>query len=193
MSNTDGKKMGKPEYFDLREKRLKLVYKILYVVVAIWIAVVLSISQNTLEKTAIPVYAFVLSVSSMTIIQIIKYAIMEFRCMKIVGHLSEDLLEQTEEHYENIWGSFSLILSLCGLVLIPHYMFVEQVGTNVFMIIFSVCIVYFSGASIIKQFKRIRTTKFVKILDIIGIMVGPVAAYSLCAAVCLITSNAATI
>lgn len=187
------KKLSKPEYFDLREKRLKLVYKILYVVVAIWIAVVLSISQNTLKKTAIPVYAFVLSVSSMIIIQIIKYAILEFRCMKIVGHLSEDLLEQTENRYENIWGSFSLILSLCGLVLIPHYIFVEQVGTNVFMIIFSVCIVYFAGVSIAKQFKINHITKSFKILDIIGIMVGSVAAYSLCAAACLITSNAATI
>ena len=37
MSNNDEKKPGKIEYFELREKRLKLVYKVLYAVVAIWI------------------------------------------------------------------------------------------------------------------------------------------------------------
>ena len=78
MSNNEDKRLTKPEYFDLRERRLKLVYKILYAVVAIWIAVLLSVAQNTLEKSVIPIYSFMLSASSMVIIQIIKYAIMEF-------------------------------------------------------------------------------------------------------------------
>ncbi len=39
MNNNDDKRLSRSDYFDLREKRLKLVYKILYAVVAIWIAI----------------------------------------------------------------------------------------------------------------------------------------------------------
>lgn len=67
MSNNEDRKLTKTEYFDLRERRLKLVYKILYVVVAIWIAVLLSVAQNTLEKTVVPIYSFMLSASSMVL------------------------------------------------------------------------------------------------------------------------------
>jgi len=190
MSNNEERRLNKSEYFELREKRLKLVYKILYVGVAIWIALLLSITQTALEKTTIPVYSFLLAASSMVIIQIIKYAIMEFRCMKIIGHLSEALMKQTEDRYENIWVSFSLILSLCGIALLPHYMFAEQANEDVFMAIFSVCIGYFSVLSIVKLFKNIFKDKTIKVLDAIGIVIGSAAAYSLCAAACLITSTA---
>lgn len=190
MSNNEERRLNKSEYFELREKRLKLVYKILYVVVAIWIALLLSITQTALEKTTIPVYSFLLAASSMVIIQIIKYAIMEFRCMKIIGHLSEELMKQTEDRYENIWVSFSLILSLCGIALLPHYMFAEQAKEDVFMAIFSVCIGYFSVLSIVKLFKNTFKDKTIKVLDAIGIVIGSAAVYSLCAAACLITSTA---
>lgn len=190
MSNNDDKGLGKSEYFELREKRLKLVYKILYVVVAIWIAILLIISQNTVEKSAVPMYAFMLSASSMVIIQIIKYAIMEFRCMKIIGKVNKDLTEQTEERYESIWTSFSLILSLCGIALFPHYKFVEQLNVNVFLIIFFVCIGYFTVVSLVKLFKNNYKDKTIKTLDAIGIVAGSIGAYSLSAAACLIISTA---
>ena len=190
MSNNEERRLNKSEYFELREKRLKLVYKILYVVVAIWIALLLSMTQTALEKTTIPVYSFLLAASSMVIIQIIKYAIMEFRCMKVIGHLSEDLMKQTEARYENIWVSFSLILSLCGLALIPHYIFADQVTEELFIAIFAVCIGYFSVLSIVKIFKNTFKDKIINVLDAIGIVIGSAAAYSLCAAACLITSTA---
>ena len=53
MSNNDDKRLSKAEYFELREKRLKLVYKILYAVVAIWIAIFLSLSQSDLKITEV--------------------------------------------------------------------------------------------------------------------------------------------
>ena len=109
--------------------------------------------------------------------------------MKIIGHLSEDLMKQTENRYDNIWISFSLILSLCGLFLILHYMLVEQMAINIFMIIFSVCIIYFTVISFLKLFKSDYEDKKLRIFDVIGVIVGSVAAYSLCAAVCLITST----
>ena len=188
MSNNQDGRLNKSEYFELREKRLKLVYKILYVVVAIWIALLLSIAQSTIVKTAIPVYAFLLAASSMIIIQIIKYAIMEFQCMRIIGHLCEELMKQTEDRYENIWASFSLIMSLCGLALIPHYILAEQVNEKVFMTIFLLCIGYFAVLSIVKTCKRTFTDKTIKVLDAIGIVIGSIAAYSLWAAACLITN-----
>lgn len=54
MSNNDDKRLCKAEHFELREKRLKLVYKILYAVVAIWIAIFLSLSQSDLKITEVP-------------------------------------------------------------------------------------------------------------------------------------------
>lgn len=189
MSNNEDKKLTKPDYFDLRERRLKLVYRILYVVVAIWIAVLLSIAQNALEKTLIPIYSFMLSVSSMVIIQIIKYSIMEFRCMKVIGNLSEDLMKQTEIRYDSIWVSFSLILSLCGCAMILHYLFAQQAKAIFFMIVFSVCISYFTVISFIKLFIQDFSDKTVRILDAIDIFIGSITAYSLCATACLITST----
>ena len=108
MERTDGNRISKAEYFELREKRLKLVYKILYVVVAIWIALLLNISNDSLTKDIIPAYAFLLSITSLMIIKIIKYALMEFRCMKVIGNIDEAVLTQTEDRYDNIWKSFGL-------------------------------------------------------------------------------------
>ena len=81
MSNNDDKKLGKSEYFELREKRLKLVYRILYVIVAIWIATLVSISTQEMTEEIAPMYTFLLATSSLLIINIVKYALMEFRCM----------------------------------------------------------------------------------------------------------------
>lgn len=187
MNNNDGKRLSKSEYFELREKRLKLVYKILYVVVAIWIAIFLGLSQNNLKTTEIPIYALALATSSMVIIQIFKYAIMEFRCMKIVGKLSEKVKNQTEARYENIWMSFSLILSLCGLAFILHFKFVEQISVQALLYVFLGCMAYFTVVSFVKIFKRDFTDITIKNLDVIGIVIGSVSAYSLCAAACLIT------
>ena len=98
--NNDDKKLGKSEYFELREKRLKLVYRILYAIVAIWIAVFIFIGTEKITAQIAPIYAFVLAASSMLIINIVKYALMEFRCMKVIGNIEESLLKQTEERYE---------------------------------------------------------------------------------------------
>ena len=118
MSNNDEKKLGKSEYFELREKRLKLVYKILYVVVAIWIALLLNISNDSLTKDIVPAYVFLLSITSLMIIKIIKYALMEFRCMKVIGNIDEAVLKQTEDRYDNIWKSFGIELALAAELMI---------------------------------------------------------------------------
>ena len=188
MTNNDDKKLNNIEVFELREKRLKLVYKILYVVVAIWLAVLLNISQNIFEKAAIPMYAFILSTSSMIILQIIKYIILEFRCMRIIGDMSEEVMNQTENRYDKMWKLFPLILSLCGLAIIPHYIFLEQISTTIFMTIFCVCLFSFAVTSFVRMFKKNYKEKTIRIFDLVGIIIGSIAAYSLWAALCLITS-----
>ena len=192
MGNNEDRKPNKSEYFELREKRLKLVYKILYVIVAIWIAILICVSQTILKKEEIPIYAFLLSASSMVIIQIIKYAIMEFRCMKIIGPINDEIMKQTEIRYDNIWASFPLILSLCGFATVIHHLLAGVLDKNAFLIIFSIGVVYFTTSSVIdilNIFKKGFKDVIVKVLDIIGIVVGAFASYSLCAAACLIASS----
>ena len=102
MSYNDEKKPGKIEYFELREKRLKLVYKVLYVVVAIWAAIIICVGNQDMTREATPIFAFLLSVSSLIIVIMIRYCIMEFRCMRVIGKIDEKLMEQTEERYDRI-------------------------------------------------------------------------------------------
>ena len=73
MSNNDEKKPGKIEYFELREKRLKLVYKVLYAVVAIWVTSIISIGGQDMTRAAVPIFALLLAVSSLITIIMIRY------------------------------------------------------------------------------------------------------------------------
>ena len=186
MSNNDEKKLGKSEYFELREKRLKLVYRILYAIVAIWIATLVSISTQEMTEEIAPMYTFLLATSSLLIINIVKYALMEFRCMKVSGNIEESLLKQTEERYDNIWRSFSLILSLCALFMIIHIRYPNVFSKDVFGWVFAVCIIYFSLISIVEMFKKETNDKAISVLDHIGLFVGTITAYSICALMCLV-------
>ena len=116
MSYNDEKKPGKIEYFELREKRLRLVYKVLYAIVAIWVASIISIGGQDMTRDAAPIFAFLLAVSSLITIIMIRYCIIEFRCMRVIGKIDETLMEQTEERYDRIWRSFAPILSVSAFL-----------------------------------------------------------------------------
>ena len=186
MSNNDEKKLGKSEYFELREKRLKLVYRILYVIVAIWVATLISIGTQEMTVDIAPMYAFLLAASSLLIINIIKYSLMEFRCMKVVGNIEESLLKQTEERYDNIWKSFSVILSLNALFMLLHMSFSSVFNTETLTVIFCVCILYFLVWSFIELFKKKFKDITIRIFDIVGLVVGAITAYSICSIMCLV-------
>ena len=186
MSNNDEKQLGKSEYFELREKRLKLVYRILYVIVAIWIAVLISIGTQEMTTEIAPMYAFLLAASSLLIINIIKYSLMEFRCMKVVGNIEESLLKQTEERYDNIWKSFSVILSLNALFMLLHMLFSSVFNTETLTVIFCVFILYFLVWSFIELFKKKFKDITIRIFDIVGLVVGAITAYSICSIMCLV-------
>ena len=186
MSNNDEKKLGKSEYFELREKRLKLVYRILYVIVAIWVATLISIGTQEMTTEIAPMYAFLLAATSLLVINIIKYSLMEFRCMKVVGNIEESLLKQTEERYDNIWKSFSVILSLNALFMLLHMSFSSVFNTETLTVIFCVCILYFLVWSFIELFKKKFKDITIRIFDIVGLVVGAITAYSICSIMCLV-------
>lgn len=189
MSNNDEKKTGKAEYFELREKRLKLVYKILYAIVAVWIAVFISIGTQNITVQISPIYAFLLAASSMLIINIIKYALLEFRCMKVIGNIEESLLKQTEERYDYIWKSFSVILSMNALFMVLHLSYSAFFNAVVLMIVLFLCIIYFTVLSFVNLIKRDFKDTTLRILDIVGLIVGAMTAYSICAFMCLVVAK----
>ena len=189
MNNHNDNKPGKSEYFELREKRLKLVYKILYAVVAVWIAVFISIGTENIVLQIAPVYAFILAASSMLIINIIKYALMEFQCMNVIGNIDESVLKQTEERYDYIWKSFSVILSINAMFMVLHLSYPAFFNMVAMVIVLSLCVVYFMVMSFVTLFKRKFTDTTLKILDIVGLIPGAMAAYSICAFICMVVAK----
>ena len=184
--NNDDKKLGKAEYFELREKRLKLVYKILYVFVAIWIAGIFNISSAVLVEELVPEYAFLLAVTSLMIIKIVKYALMEFRCMKVVGNIDETILKQTEDRYDNILKSFGIEVALSAELMIFNVMYPSAFSKTVLPWVIAVCSSYFLVISLVGFFKKIQPRKVVNILDTVAIFVGAITAYTACNLICLV-------
>lgn len=193
MEHNGENKIQKTDYFDLREKRLKLVYKILYVIVAIWVAVILNINGKAISPETVPVYAFILASCSLIIIKIVKYAIMELRCMKVVGSVPQLLKEQTEERYERIWKSVGLELSFCAELMLGYIIFdmvkPSVISDDALIYISAVCSTYFLIISIIGFFKKNFSNKAISILDTIGSFVGVINAYAICAFVCMVVAK----
>ena len=157
----------------------------MYVVVAIWIAGILNISNDALTKEIVPAYAFLLAVSSLMIIKIIKCALMEFHCMKVVENIDEVLLNQAEERYENIWKSFGLELAFTAELMIFNVMWPVLFSETALPWITVVCVSYFLVVSLIGFFKKF-SPKTIKILDTMAVFIGAITAYAIWSLVCLV-------
>ena len=85
---TEDEKKYKEDYiqqeFDLREKRLKLVYKILYLVA---IASFMKIETHTESSAG---YCGLLTITSIYLAAIVKYILKELSCMKITEYIPEE-------------------------------------------------------------------------------------------------------
>lgn len=114
---SNNKKIDREKDFELRERRLKLVYKILYILVAAW-AVLFIMFMKTDVKTEsdMAAYCFLLAVISLYLVMIIKFIIRELSCLKIGSEVSHEEKEQTELAYKNIWNNLLVVL-LTGIVL----------------------------------------------------------------------------
>lgn len=114
---SNNKKIDREKDFELRERRLKLIYKILYILVAAW-AVLFIMFMKTDVKTEsdMAAYCFLLAVISLYLVMIIKFIIRELSCLKIGSEVSNEEKEQTELAYKNIWNNLLVVL-LTGIVL----------------------------------------------------------------------------
>ena len=95
--------------FELREKRLKLVYKILYVAVALWAA--LFVAYATTEKPVLPLYCGFLSALTAAILNILYYIFGELRCMKIYAPAADESKVEADSKCGNMeqfwaWGFY---------------------------------------------------------------------------------------
>ncbi len=105
--------------FELRERRLKLIYKILYLFAAVFLIIFLKatkiLDENFSEaKNAIPLYSFFLSFLSISLMYIIYYIFSELKCMKINESIKAEDKQQADKDFENIGIvlSISLLFSI---------------------------------------------------------------------------------
>lgn len=107
--------------FELREKRLKLVYKILYVAVALWAA--LFVAYATTEKTVLPLYCGFLSALTAAILNILYYIFGELRCMKIYTPAADESKVEADSKFVEIWSTFWLGVIISTLLALLHTSF----------------------------------------------------------------------
>lgn len=107
--------------FKLREKRLKLVYKILYVGVALWAA--LFVAYATTEKTVLPLYCGFLSALTAAILNILYYIFGELRCMKIYAPATDESKVEADSKFVEIWNTFGLGVIISTLLALLHTSF----------------------------------------------------------------------
>ena len=100
--------------FDLREKRLNLIYKILYVMVPIWVVLFISYTNNIGVET--PIYCGLLAILTTFLWNILTYMFSEFKCLGLFKHSVDEAKENADNKFENIWKDF--VLSLCLPILL---------------------------------------------------------------------------
>ncbi len=185
------KQESKDISFDFREKRLKLVYKIMYVLAALWIGVVLSSTQISKSNQLVNFYSFVLTLTSVTIVRILKYVILELRCLKIYQDDNEkSLLELTEIKYDSIWSFLGITIAIdallfCLISLCPN---ITTGKIPIIMILGGLLSIYFTWMINFILTGRFAKSKNIKtqtnkritvITELLYLLFGNVAAYSL--------------
>lgn len=181
--------------FDLRERRLKLVYKVLYVAAALWAVIILSLTKEQITTGVVPFYSFLLSSSSVFIIRIIKYALTELRCMRIADKSSIDLKDEAETSYSYIWSLFGLSLAVSGILLFVHIICPLVFSAMVLTIALAACGTISLAIILIDLIYAIRnkqrSSKHQLTRDIIGSVVGSLTAYAVCSVFLIaVTTNA---
>lgn len=110
--------------FDLRERRLKLVYKILYVVAIGWGTIFLSYIK--VSPATNPIYCCILTIFTTVIINILYFIFNEFRCMKIFGTVEDFTKNTAELKFLGIWNSFPFSVLISILLTIINIFALEK-------------------------------------------------------------------
>jgi hypothetical protein len=120
--------------FDLREKRLGLVYKILYVSAAVWISLMLSFVKN-IDFNNAPVYCALLSLTTVFIICIGRYVFGELRCLQVSSVVDKKLKETADKRFSDIWNSIGFYAILAGIFMYVQTLF-PTIFTRTFVMIY---------------------------------------------------------
>lgn len=177
--------LTKLDYFELRTKRLTIVYKILYAFVAAWLAMLITAINGLNDKTFafedIPSITFFISSLTFCIIQMLSYILLEFRCMKIVDVYDEKLWKETEQKYDNIWNAFGIILCINLLCLLISTYFIDSISmiNNIMTIGLIVVSFIYTVKNVVYLFAYNKWQTFWKWSNIISILISPIFCYLL--------------
>lgn len=128
MSNTDNKKtesnnLSIEKEFELRERRLKLVYKILYIAGIAWASLFFSYANNVGIVT--PVFCGLLAVFTTAILNILSFVFGELKCMRIYSEAKKQEKEYADNKFSEIWNMFSLSMCFSVLLVILNILFAK--------------------------------------------------------------------
>jgi len=133
------------EEFELREKRLALVYKLLYVFAAIWASILLAYASNPHETA--PLFCGLLATLATAITNIIFFIFSELRCLGITAIVDNEIKYIADEKYLSIWDTFGLSLFVSMLLTWVNMMF-PQIFTQVLIAVVLTVGVIAEGISI---------------------------------------------
>ena len=181
---TEDEKKYKEDYiqqeFDLREKRLKLVYKILYLVAIAWGILLISFMKIETHTESSAGYCGLLTITSIYLAAIVKYILKELSCMKITEHTPEEESKNVDISYANIWkNALKILVGACALTILNIWvwgMFSRRENQKAIQMILAVtfvlCIVWFICSACKKISKN-------KVLSEINIYIPVIFAYSI--------------
>ncbi len=168
--------------FELREKRLKLVYRVLYVTVVLWASSIIFIETKEMSNEMIPFFTFILALTSVLIIRIVKYVLVELRCMRLRKDIEINIENDAETQYDYIWSFFGL--SLCILLILLMFNFVKPELFNLLVLkwVFGICSFIYTAFTI-RELVFLITKKQLSMkcrlwTDIISMLAGNLLAYS---------------
>ncbi len=194
-NNKKNNNMPIKDEFELREKRLKLVYRILYVAAILWVAIIYTMTKTIITVDVASFYVFLLSASSVFIIRIVKYALAELRCMKISEQNSDTVKNEAETRYNYIWSLFGLSLVVHAMLLLINITLKQVFTTRILLIVFAVCgviLLLFNIVDLVFALKKKDVSHKYRIFsDIVEAVLVNITAYSICSIfIAVVTSNA---
>lgn len=124
-------KLSLEKEFELREKRLKLTYKILYVVAVGWAGLLLA--YINIEKTEKMLCGGMLAILTTLLFRIFSYVFHEFRCLNVFEDTDDQTKEMTDYKFQDIWNGFGLSCFIAVLLVtlnavVPNFITIWTLG-----------------------------------------------------------------
>ena len=124
-------KLSLEKEFELREKRLNLVYKVLYVAAAIWISVFNILMKRNVETMIVS--CGLVSMVTVFIGAILRYVSAELRCLKIYQVDSDEQQKSVEDRYQEIWTILAISACASAMLMLLGSALLEYITTDMIM------------------------------------------------------------